>query len=299
MKITRRDFIKYCGVSAAALGLSSIELTKLEEALANPSAPTVIWLQGSACTGCSVSFLNRISTVAPLNSADVLINSINLRYHPNIMALAGDSAVAVAEDAYNKGGYILVVEGGVPTNFGGGACMAWTYNGVDVTFQEAVSTLAAKAAKVICVGTCSAYGGVSAAPPNPTGVKSVKAATGVNTLNIAGCPPHPDWIVWAVVQLLLGKSIPVDSNGRPTALYGTTVHDRCPRKETDETSSFGIDNRCLKALGCRGPETRANCPTVLWNGRANWCVDANAPCYGCTEPGFPGSRPFYKNSDDD
>jgi len=26
----------------------------------------------------------------------------------------------------------------------------------------------------------------------------------------------------------------------------------------------------------------------------NWCVEAGAPCYGCTEPTFPdGMSPFY------
>ena len=36
MGITRRDFLKYCGLSAAALGLSSLDLVRLEQALANP-----------------------------------------------------------------------------------------------------------------------------------------------------------------------------------------------------------------------------------------------------------------------
>ncbi|MHB1000010.1 MAG: hydrogenase small subunit [Armatimonadota bacterium] len=299
VKISRRDFIKYCGISAAALGLSTVELGELEEALANPNAPSVLWLQGSACTGCSVSFLNRISTSAPTTAADVLINSINLRYHPNIMAAAGDSAVAIAEDAYNKGGYILIVEGGVPTSFNGNTCIAWTYNGEDVTFLEAVKTLAGRASKIICVGTCASFGGIAAAYPNPTGVKSVRNVTGKSTINISGCPPHPDWIVWTIVQLLRGTSISLDSNGRPTTLYNRSVHDQCPRKGTGETKSFGIDKRCLKELGCKGPETRANCPIVLWNNRVNWCVDANAPCHGCTEPGFPGTNPFYKSSHDD
>jgi Ni,Fe-hydrogenase I small subunit len=44
------------------LGLSALDLLRLEELLANPDAPTILWLQGSGCTGCSVSFLNYIST---------------------------------------------------------------------------------------------------------------------------------------------------------------------------------------------------------------------------------------------
>ena len=58
MQISRRDFLKYCGATAAAVGLSSTELVLLEKALANPDGPTVLWMQGAACTGCSMSFLN-------------------------------------------------------------------------------------------------------------------------------------------------------------------------------------------------------------------------------------------------
>ena len=145
------------------------------------------------------------------------------------------------------------MEGGVPTAFGGRACWAWTYNGVDVTFQQVVKDLSAKAAGILAVGTCASYGGIPAAGPNPTAVKSVKDVTGKTTINIAGCPPHPDWIVYVVAQLLLGKNIPVDSAGRPTALYNQTVHSQCPRNDNPES--------CLAPKGCRGPGTHANCPT--------------------------------------
>ena len=293
MAITRRDFVKYCGVSAVALGLSSTDLLQMEELLANPGGPTVIWLQGSSCTGCFMSFLNRISTSAPTTAANVLIESINLVYHPNLMAVAGQPAAEIVKQAYSQGGYILAVEGGVPTAFGGRACWAWTYNGVDVTFIQVVKDLSAKAAGILAIGTCASYGGIPATGPNPTAVKSVKDVTGKTTINVAGCPPHPDWIVYVAAQLLLGKTIPVDGSGRPRAIFSQTVHDQCPRREWDKTKTFGTSG-CLKELGCRGPETRANCPTSLWNNRQNWCIDANAPCYACTEPTFPGNQPFYK-----
>ncbi len=303
MKISRRDFLKFCGISAATLGLSATDIMRLKDVLANPNGPTVLWLQGSACTGCSVSFLNRISATAPLTAGDVLINSINLAYHPNLMALAGDSAVAEIEKAYSRGGYVLAIEGGVPTKFGGSACWAWSYRNKDVTLQEAVLALSKRAAAILCVGTCASFGGIPAAPPNPTGVKSVSAVTGKTTINIAGCPTHPDWIVYVVAQLLLGNSIALDSSGRPKDVFtGYTVHDLCYRRGTDEAESFGIDGRCLKELGCRGPETIASCPVNLWNGWANWCIDANAPCLGCTSSSFPGRSSFYRHiegGDDD
>ena len=287
MEITRRDFLKICGVSAATLGLSTSDLVLLEKVLANPNGPTVIWLQGTGCTGCSESFLNRISTSDPKTAADVLISSINLTYHPTLMALAGQSAVDQAKNDYNRGGYFLAVEGGVPTALGGNTCWAWTSNGQDVTFQQAILDLSSRAAGILCIGTCAAWGGMAAAPPNPTGVKGVRALTGKTTINIAGCPPHPDWIVWAVAQILLGNRISLDSYGRPRALFNRTVHDLCPRRESEEAETFGMDRLCLEELGCFGPHTIANCPVHQWNGGTNWCCDANAPCIGCTHPQFP------------
>ncbi len=289
MSVTRRDFVKWCSTSAVGLTLSTSELTLLSQALAAPGAPSVLWLEGSGCTGCSVSFLNRISSSSPTSVAEVLISKINLVYHTTLMGATGDLAVSAAKQAYENGGYVLVVEGGVPTAFNGATCVAWHYNGQDVTFLDAVRNLSAKASKILCFGTCACYGGMAAAAPNPTMVKGVKAATGKAVINIPGCPPHPDWMVWAIAQVLLGSRMSLDEYGRPVSLYNTKVHERCPRREAGETSTWGIDGRCLEELGCRGPEAKAPCVTSKWNNGVNWCVDANALCLDCTAPGFPFS----------
>ncbi len=296
MNISRRHFLNLCTSSAAALGLSAADVLKLQELLANPIGPTVLWLQGSGCTGCSVSFLNYVytaagspylPTTAPKDAADVLINAVNVVYNPTVMAASGQMAVDAASAAYNGSGYVLVVEGGVPTAFGGRACLAYDSQGEEVTFQDAVKGLAANAAQVVCVGSCACYGGLSAAVPNLSSVSSVQSVTGKNTLNIPGCPPHPDWIIWALAQILLGNSARLDSYGRPVTLFARTVHDQCPRREREEAHTYGQDGYCLEEIGCMGPRTRANCPVVRWNNRVNWCVDANSQCIGCTEPTFP------------
>ncbi|MBI4879210.1 MAG: hydrogenase small subunit [Planctomycetes bacterium] len=302
MSVTRRDFLKYCTASAAALGISAAEVRALAKALLNGGGPTVLWLQGSSCSGCSVSFLNHVASTTPHDAADVLINVINLAYHPTLMAAAGDTAVAAAAAASLAPGHILVVEGGIPTAFAGNACWAWSENGADVTFQQAVTTHAQAAAAIVCVGQCSAYGGIPAAPPNPTAVQSVKQLTGLPTINVAGCPPHPDWMVWTIAKLVAGAQIPLDSFGRPTELYAKRVHDQCPRKEKDEEAeSFGEHGGCLEELGCRGPwsQTKGNCPKVKFNDKANWCIGADAPCQGCTNPGFPGTEPFFHEEGED
>ena len=299
MNVNRRDFIKAVSVSAAALGLGTVELTRLERALANPSAPSVIWLQGAACTGCSVSFLNRISPTAPTSAADILINSVNLVYHPNIMSLAGEDALAAADAATGRKPYVVVVEGAIPQAYNGRACWIGHWDGRPLTIKEAVTTWSAGAAAVVCVGNCASFGGVPAAPPNPTRATSVSRIIGRQTINIAGCPTHPDWITWAIVQILLGNPIPTDGYGRPTGLFGRTVHSMCPRREDDDHGDTGFDaGECLRERGCLGPESPGNCPSVMWNGGLTWCVDAEAPCLGCTAADFPRS-PLLVPRDDD
>jgi len=287
MVVSRRQFLTYCKNAAAALGLGATQLAQLEKALANPGAPSVIWLSGSSCTGCSVSFLNRFAPSAPATAADVLIDVINLRYHPNLMAAAGESAAQVALEVMQAGNYILAVEGGVPTAFGGNACLAWSVGGTDVTFLDAVTSLAARASEVICIGTCASFGGIPAAPPNPAGIRTVGEVTLRNTVNVAGCPPHPDWMVSTIAGLLANNLGPLDSYRRPMSLFSRTVHSLCPRREREEASQYGQDNRCLEELGCLGPGTMGPCPTSLWNNGVNWCADANTNCIGCTNPNFP------------
>ena len=160
-------------------------------------------------------------------------------------------------------------------------------SGNDVTMLDAVKRYAANATAVISVGTCASYGGVSAASPNPTLVQPVSTALGQKTINIPGCPPHPDWIVAGLVAVLADAPITLDAAGRPDAIYGTNVHQNCPRRSGAEATTYGVDGQCLRQLGCRGPATTAQCPALLWNSGRNWCVDANAPCIGCTEPTFP------------
>ena len=63
MRIHRRQFLKYCVGSAAALGLPMTVLGKLEGALAanTSTLPKVIWLNAANCTGCTISLSNLFS----------------------------------------------------------------------------------------------------------------------------------------------------------------------------------------------------------------------------------------------
>ena len=39
-------------------------------------------------------------------------------------------------------------------------------------------------------------------------------------------------------------------------------------------------------MGCKGPMSSHNCPTVRYNDGTNWPIGAGHPCIGCSEPGF-------------
>jgi len=119
----------------------------------------------------------------------------------------------------------------------------------------------------------------------------VQEVIGRNTINVSGCPPHPNWVVETLVQLLQGKTISLDNQGRPVSIYGgqRRMCDQCPFEGRGEARTLGVKGQCMEALGCWGEVISAPCPTTQWNNRVNWCIGAGSPCLGCTEPTFPGA----------
>jgi len=121
------------------------------------------------------------------------------------MAGAGEPAIEVMVDTSGKkkGGYILIVEGAIPTAKGGIHGVVGEKDGKPMTMKSWVETLAKDALAVIALGSCAAFGGIPAAYPNPTQCRSVgeffkPKASSTPLVNIPGCPPHPDWFVGTV-----------------------------------------------------------------------------------------------------
>jgi hydrogenase small subunit len=166
--------------------------------------------------------------------------------------------------------------------------------------------LGRNAMATLAVGTCAAYGGLSAADPNPSGsmsVTDVYKTLDISTpvINIPGCPCHPDWFIGTVSKILLyGMPEPkeLDEYGRLKLFYGRSIHNRCVNRDYLDDGIFATrfgDEGCLLELGCKGPFTNADCPIRLWNGNVNWCINAGSPCIGCTEKGFPDAHsPIYQ-----
>jgi [NiFe] hydrogenase small subunit len=234
---------------------------------------------------------------------ELVLDIISLDYHETIMAPAGEAAEKSLHDCVTKnaGKFILIVDGAIPTAQDG----AWGTVG-GATMLAKIKEIAPKALATICIGTCASFGGLPAAAPNPSQAKSVSEVTGIKTLNIPGCPPNPINLVGTVVNyLLFGKLPDLDDKGRPLFAFGQTIHDQCPRRSHFENGEFVTNFNseearkayCLYQMGCKGPETYNNCPTVKFNDGTSWPVQAGHPCIGCSEPNFWDKfTPFYKSS---
>jgi hydrogenase small subunit len=300
--VSRRNFLKTVTGTAAGIGISQMFNPALVKAMEKAlTTHPVLWIQGQGCTGCSVSLLNSVDP----SIADVLLKVISLQFHPTVMASEGETAL---ENLYHiaekyKGKFSLAVEGAIPMGADGKYCVVGELNHKEITMIDIMKDLGAKAGSVLAIGACAAYGGIPAAEGNETGATSVMdffKASGIKTptVNIPGCPPHPDWIVGSIAHLLT-KGVPdLDEYGRPTVFYGENIHDNCPRlKDYDDgemSEKLSDEKGCRMDLGCKGPDTYADCYKRKWNSGMNWCVD-NSVCIGCVEPGFPdGTSPFYE-----
>jgi len=277
--VTRRNFIKFCGIMAATLGLEASYIPKIAEAIVSGPRPPFIWLQFAECTGCTESFLRSSSPFID----DLLLNKISLEYHETIMAPAGEAAAKSLTDAVSKyaGKFFVIVEGSIPLANNG------NYGMIDgKTMLQIAQEVCPQAKMMISLGTCAAYGGLPAAAGGLTGAECVHGALGgLNTIKLPGCPPNPVNFAALIVNYLLFSDFPaLDTLGRPTFAYGSTVHSQCPRSDTAW---------CLSGFGCKGPSTYNNCPTKKYNDKTSWCVQADCPCKGCAQPNFWDNGSFF------
>jgi hydrogenase small subunit len=140
--------------------------------------------------------------------------------------------------------------------------------------------------------------------PNPTGASSVSSVLGKPVVSIPGCPPNPYNFLSTVVHYLTFGALPaLDEKGRPKFAYGRLIHENCERRAHFDAgrfaTQFGDDGHrqgwCLYKLGCKGPETYANCPSILFGdaGTGSWPVGTGHPCIGCTEQGIGFTKPIH------
>ncbi|MHB8279704.1 MAG: hydrogenase small subunit [Candidatus Humimicrobiaceae bacterium] len=259
----------------------------------------VINIQGQNCTGCATSTLcSEYPSIKNILLQDIIPGfKLEFIFHPNIMTASGNLAMEILENTAKEKGYVLIIDGAIPTNDNGVYCITGEKDGKKTTILEETIKLAPNALIVIALGTCAAFGGIAAGNPNPTGAQSVGDVFLLNMIktplvNISGCPPHPDWLFGTIEEVLTKglENIQLDDFGRPKTYYGKLIHENCPNRAYFDEGKFAKkfgDEGCLYELGCKGPITYADCPKRQWNGRTNWVIGSGAPCNGCTSPEYP------------
>ena len=299
--VSRRDFLKFCTAITASMGLPLGVADLVAQTIANPKRPPVIWLHFQECTGCTESLLR--ATHPTVES--LVLDLISVDYSETLMAAAGHQAEEARDKsiAANEGKFILVVEGSVPTKDDGIYCMVGGRTALDI-----LNDIAPKAAAIIAIGSCASWGGVQSSDPNPTGAKGIhEIITDKPVINLPGCPASPYNLLSTVLYYLTLNKLPeLDKKGRPLFAYGRLVHENCERRPhfdagrfANEYGDYGHRNGwCLYKIGCKGPETHANCPIQLYCdvGANAWPVGTGHPCFGCTEKGVGFTKPIHQQA---
>jgi hydrogenase small subunit len=254
----------------------------------------VLWLETSDSGDNNISFMN---TTYPY-LGQVFEDMIDLLYSNTFMAAQGKHALDILKriTRYQKGEFVLVVEGAIPTKANGLYNIVIETQRERITALEAVKWLGGLAKYVVTIGTCASFGGPSAAKPNITGGVAVSEVLDREVIKVSGCPVNAEWFVGTLAHLLMYGKPELDELGRPTSFYGYTIHRHCQRRSYFDRGNFAQalgDIECMFSQGCVGPKTYADCPYRQWINE-NWPIEANTPCIGCTNPDFPdGSSPFF------
>ena len=232
---------------------------------------------------------------------------IHLLWHPSLSEEGGPAALDVLEDCRcgRRGFDVLCVEGAIlegPNGTGGFHILG----GSGRPMVRWVEDLAKRARYVLAGGSCAGYGGLLAAEPNSLEAVGLQFAgdeaggllgdggcgtAGLPVINIAGCPPHPGWLVETLMALSLGqfRAEDLDGFGRPRFWANHLAHHGCNRNEYYEFKASAAEpsqNGCLmENLGCKATQAPGDCNLRVWNGGGS-CTNGGFACINCTSPGF-------------
>ena len=264
------------------------------------------WMQCGGCGGDTMSFLSAADPdVAELFATE----GIDLLWHPSLSNLspaeAGRTTEALLDGSRPLD--VLIVEGA--QIFGPNGTGAFDLKDGRPK-KDLVAALAQRARHVVAAGTCASFGGFGVGEDIdarglqftgsiPGGLLDAefRSGAGLPVLNLAGCPMHPAVLRSALTAMAMDCPIPLDAYNRPLDWYGTLVHQGCTRNEYHEyrieEKQFGQKGCLFFHMGCHGPLVGGPCNKTLWNEQSSK-TRAGVPCFGCTDPAFPQSTPFFE-----
>ncbi len=287
--MTRRSFLKFSSAMAAALALPASYAPRIAKAVETAPRLPVIWIRAQTCGG---------NTEAALRSYDptvstLLLDTLSIEYHESLLATAGGGAAMSLTSAMERypDGYVAIVEGAIPKDPNAGYCLVGGRPVADIVREVSDGALA-----TIAVGSCAFDGGIAAADGTLTDSSGIRGVvSGGPLITLPGCPMNVVNLTSVIVHYLTFRAWPAtDPMGRPLSAYGNLVHNQCERRPHFEFGEFVLSwgdegaqrGWCLYKVGCKGPETMANCPTVRYGEKVSWNVRAGAGCMGCVMPNF-------------
>lgn len=265
---------------------------------------TVLWLQSAGCGGCTMSLL---CAESPGLLEGLAGFGIRFLWHPALSEETGTAAAEILRGVEEGRTRLdaLCVEGAVPRG-PNGTGRFHVLGGTGRTMLDWVRALAPLAGDVLAIGSCAAFGGISAAGPNPGDAaglqfdgqieggilgREFRARSGRPAINVAGCPTHPNWVTETLMMLSLGLLGPdgLDRLARPRFYADHLVHHGCPRNEFYEFKAsadrLGHLGCMMEHLGCIGTQAHGDCNVRPWNGGGS-CTRGGYPCINCTAPEF-------------
>ena len=193
----------------------------------------VLWVQSGGCGGCSMSLLCADTTDFQGHLRDA---GVNLLWHPSLSMESGHELLTLL-DAVLQGHTrldALCVEGSLLRG-PNGTGRFHTLAGTGLPMIDWVRRLSARARHVVAVGSCAAWGGITAGGDNPTeacGLQyeddeiggllgaAFRSGSGLPVINVAGCPTHPSWVI-DTLMALAADGFGADDLDRSTARVST------------------------------------------------------------------------------
>lgn len=238
----------------------------------------LLWLSAHSCNGNVHSFFN-------YENLEKFLSDFSFIYHPSIESSYTLEDLATKELSCD----ILLLEGTLEDDMKKGS----------YDFKTLFLKYAKKAKKIVTIGTCASFGGIFLNNDEKRYGLHYRETESHNryeefkekTINISGCPIHPQILVSTLYSIKKEYRIKLDNFLRPKEFFAFTTHNGCLRNEYFE---YKIDNHQFGNLegcmfyehGCQGPFTNSSCNKILWN-EVSSKTRSGHPCLGCTEPTFP------------
>lgn len=173
MRLSRRDFMKLTGASAALLALDWDRVVRAAAQAVGKGKYNIVWFEAQSCTGDTSALLLAtdpdILQVLAGHLHVVGPGAVSLVFHDAVMPEWGDAALDILYKAAagELDPFVLVVEGTIAVDEKAGGppnsdyfCYVGKEYGKPISCLEWIRRLMKRAAAVVAVGNCASFGGI-------------------------------------------------------------------------------------------------------------------------------------------